>query len=128
MRNCAIRALGRQGRRRLRPWYFALLAFFMWAPLGGLGIPLDNYIFGLRADHLLHASLFLPCALLLSDLVQRHWLLWLVCIGVGLLTEGVQWLLPWRGFDVSDLVANAAGVTLGWLVLIAVRRGARRRR
>ena len=126
-RNTAYRWLGREGRRQLRPWYFALLAILMWAPLNGLGVPLDNYIFGLRADHLLHASVYLPCALLLMDLFpRRRWLAWLCAVGIGLLTEGVQYLLPYRGYDVNDLVANTIGITLGWVVIILVRRRRRR--
>lgn len=120
-RRTAVRWLGHQGRRQLRPWYFGLLAILMWAPLNGLGVPLDNYIFGLRADHLLHASVFLPCALLLKDLSKNRGLVWLAAVGIGLLSESVQYLLPWRGFDINDLVANALGITLGWLALFLVR-------
>lgn len=131
IKNFAIRWLGRKGRRQLRPWYFAALTFLMWAPLNGVGIPLDNYILGLRADHLLHASVFLPCAFFLMDLFRRagerlrpsgRARTWLVAVAIGLLSEGVQWLLPWRGFDINDLIANTLGVTLGWLVVLAVLR------
>lgn len=126
IKNFVIRWLGRKGRRRLRPWYFALLAFLMWAPLNGFGIPLDNYILGLRADHLLHASVFIPCTLFLMDVIDKRWLVWLAAVCIGLLTEGVQWLLPFRGYDVNDLIANAIGVTLGWLIILAVRKRNRR--
>lgn len=125
VRTLAYRWLGREGRRRLRPWYLGLLLFLMWAPLNGVGIPLDNYILGLRADHLLHASVYLPCALFLIDFTgrKRPLLAWLASVGLGLLTEGVQYLLPYRGFDINDLVANTIGVTLGWLaVVIAMHR------
>ena len=127
-RRTAVRWLGRQGRRQLRPWYFSLLAILMWAPLNGLGVPLDNYIFGLRADHLLHASVFLPCAFLLWDLLGhcgvkgRKWAVWVASVVVGLISESVQYLLPWRGFDINDLVANTFGITLGWVALLLVRR------
>jgi len=125
-RRLAYSVLGREGRRRLRPWYFFALAFLMWAPLNGIGIPLDNYIFGLRADHLLHASVYLPCTLFFLDLKGwRRWQVWLAAVAVGLLTEGGQYLIPWRGFDINDLVANAMGVTIGWLVVMCVRRGKR---
>ncbi|MBQ8703436.1 MAG: VanZ family protein [Bacteroidales bacterium] len=123
-KHLAHRWLGRDGRRRLRPWYFALLAVLMWAPLNGLGIPLDNYILGLRADHLLHASVYLLCPLFLYDLYGRlgkrgqWWAVWATAVAVGLLTEGVQYLLPYRGFDVNDLVANTLGATLGWVTLL----------
>lgn len=123
LRHFALRWFGRKGRRQLRPWYLLALAVLMWAPLNGLGIPLDNYILGLRADHLLHASVFLPCVLFLWDLSRSKWLVWIVSIAIGLFTEGVQWLLPYRGFDVNDLVANAVGVTVGAVVMLLVARG-----
>lgn len=127
-RNVAVRWLGRRGRNELRPWYFGLLAILMWAPLNGLGVPLDNYILGLRTDHLLHASVFLPCALFTIDLFRRHRLslAWLAAVAVGLLTEGVQYLLPWRGFDVNDLIANTLGTTLGWMAILVMKRHIRR--
>lgn len=121
LKHFAVRWLGHKGRRQLRPWYFVALAILMWAPLNGLGIPLDNYIFGLRADHLLHASVFLPCALFLMDVIPSRWLVWIASVVIGLVTEGGQWLLPYRGFDVNDLVANTIGVTLGWLAILAFR-------
>lgn len=119
LRNSAARLFGRSIRRRLRPWYFALLALLMWAPINGLDIPLDNYILGLRADHLLHASVFLPMVLFLMDLFPKHrkWAGWLLSCIIGLITEGGQYLLPYRGFDINDIVANMIGVSLGWLAM-----------
>ena len=54
LKHLAVRWLGGKGRKQLRPWYFFGLAFLMWAPLNGVGIPLDNFVLGLRMDHLLH--------------------------------------------------------------------------
>lgn len=133
LRRLSARWLGKRGRRQLRPWYFALLAFLMWAPLNGVGIPLDNYILGLRADHLLHASVYIPCTLFLMDLYKRlgtkgqKWAVWATAVCVGLLTEWGQYLLPFRKFDINDLIANAIGVTLGWLVLLIFLRCYRRK-
>lgn len=126
VRNTLLCLFGRKGRKQLRPWYFIALAILMWAPLNGLGVPLNNYILGLRADHLLHASVYIPCTLFLMDLIRRRGFVWLAAVGIGLLTEGVQYLLPFRGYDVNDLIANAIGVTLGWLVILAVKRRNRR--
>ena len=125
-KNTFIRWFGREGRRQLRPWYFVALAILMWAPLNGVGIPLNNYILGLRADHLLHASVYIPCTLFLMDLIHRRGLVWLAAVCIGLFTEGVQWLLPYRGYDVNDLIANAIGVTIGWLIIIAVKKSRNR--
>lgn len=123
LKNFVLRWLDRRGRRQLRPWYFTVIAILMWAPVNGLGLPLDNYILSLRADHLLHASVYVPCILFLFDLFPRkQWLAWLAACCIALLTEGGQYLLPYRGFDINDLVANVMGVSLGWLMLHLYKR------
>lgn len=132
--------LSRSGRIRLRPWYFVFLALLMWAPIGGLDVPLNNYVFGIRLDHLLHASAFLLCPLFMIDMPRSRksaqtagyksaskLVVWLAAVGVGLFTEAVQYLLPYRGFDVNDLIANSMGVTVGLLAIVAVRGVMRRR-
>ena len=119
LKNHALRWLGRKKRRVYTALYFLLLAVLMWAPLNGLGVPLDNFIFGIRMDHLLHASIYLLCPVMLVDLLRfRRWRILLTAIGIGLLTEGVQYLLPYRGFDINDLVANSLGSLLGWLAIL----------
>ncbi|MBQ2488712.1 MAG: VanZ family protein [Bacteroidales bacterium] len=109
--------------RKVAVLYFVALLLLMWLPLNGV-VALDNYVFGLRADHLLHASVYLPCIYFLGKLVRKPVMaLWLLSVGIGLLTEGVQYLLPYRGFDVNDLLANAIGVSLGlFLFLFFLRK------
>ena len=48
VRNVVARVANRNARRIWSVAYFILLAVLMWAPLNGLGIPLDNYVFGFR--------------------------------------------------------------------------------
>ena len=103
--------------RKVAVLYFVALLLLMWLPLNG--VALDNYVFGLRADHLLHASVYLPCVYMFSRLFpSKLWMLWLCSLAVGGLTEGVQYLLPYRGFDVNDLLANAIGVSLGLFLFL----------
>ena len=97
-----------------------LLALLMWAPMGG--VPLDNFVLGLRTDHLLHASVFIPCSLFIYDLYKRKWAVWPTAVAVGVLTESVQALLPYRGFDINDMIANFLGVSLGWAIIMIVKR------
>ncbi len=106
-------------RRRLAPWYFVLLAILMWAPLNGLGVPLNNFVFGIRLDHLLHASVYLCCSWFLMDWKALHkgWQVWLVACLVAAITESGQYLLPYRGFDINDFVANIIGVSIGRLLV-----------
>lgn len=119
--NMVAGLLCQRGRVRIAPFYFLALAVLMWAPLNGVGLQLNNYMFGIRLDHLLHASVYIPCSWFLYDVLkQSRWKSWLCATAVGLLTESVQYLLPYRGFDVNDLVANAVGVVLGLGLFVAV--------
>lgn len=137
-RNLAIRLCEREMRSKLRVWYFVLLAVLMWAPLNGLAEQFPNYLLGLRADHFVHASVYLFCAPFLVDvLVKRrnaraqryvgYAILWLACAAIGIFTESVQYLLPYRGFDVNDIVANFCGATLGCIIVMAVLEKNRKR-
>ena len=113
----------RYARKKWSVVYFVLLAVLMWAPLSGLGLPLDNYVLGLRLDHLLHASVFLFCPLFMMDWMRRRkGLLLLAAVLVGLFTEFVQYLLPYRGFDINDLIANCGGNLIGWLLILSFIR------
>ena len=121
--------LSSSGRRWMRWVYFSLLIVLMWAPLGFVGLPLNNFVFGIRLDHLIHASVYLPCAFFLMDYAflrrrGRHLgaAVWIFGVAIGLVTETVQYLLPYRGFDINDLVANFLGVTLGWIIIRVLKK------
>lgn len=127
LRNIPVKAFSRRQRQWQRWVYFAAIVVLMWAPLGFLGVPLNNFVFGIRADHLLHASVYIPCVFYMMDFfmptAKRRAIIlpWLSALLTGLLTEFVQYLLPYRGFDINDLVANAFGVTLGFCLLLIVK-------
>lgn len=102
--------------------YLVMLAALMWLPLQGLKIPMDNFVLGIRIDHLYHATVYVPCVLMLMPLCRYRWRrAWLVALLVALTTETVQWLLPYRGFDINDLIANLLGVTVGVLLVRMAR-------
>ena len=127
--NALRRCLSPERRRRLAVGYYAVLLVLMWAPLNGVGIPLDNFILGLRVDHLLHASVYLLCPLALYDwLHKRKGLILAATLLTGICTECVQYVLPYRGFDINDLCANFIGGFAGWLLLLAAVGLCRRRR
>ena len=123
--NSPFKLFGRSQRRWQRWVYLAFLLVLMWAPVGVLGVPLNNFVFGIRADHLLHASVYIPFVFFFMDIGCRlsrrlvlHMLLGLLC---AVTTETVQAFLPYRGFDINDLVANFMGVILGWILVLVYK-------
>ncbi len=119
--------LSSEGCTHLRPYYFIALIILMWAPLNGFGVPLNDFVFGIRLDHLIHASVYLPCAFYIYGFTRYRcrsafFASLLLSVLVGFTTETVQYLLLYRGFDINDMAANCLGVTLGWLVCFVVYR------
>lgn len=83
----------------------------------------NNYILHFRLDYLAHFAIFIPWMVISRIFCcrtgRRTALKILPWIGIGLalaiLTEGVQYLLPYRAFNINDLAANILGVALGSL-------------
>ena len=83
----------------------------------------------LRLDYLLHALVFIPLVPLWRLALPGHpW--WLVIIS-GLLfaacCEGIHFLLPYRSYNINDLLGNMVGVILGamaarWLLPLFINR------
>lgn len=120
----AVRLFSKEKRGWQRWLYLFMLLFLMWAPLNGLGVPLNNFVFGIRLDHLLHASVYIPCSFFIMDFAflkrgkgEGMGKALLLALLIAFTTETVQYYLPYRGFDINDMVANFLGVSLGWLVV-----------
>lgn len=128
-RNAVLRFIDPKVRRIAHPIYFLLLLLLMWAPMGFMGLPLNSFVFHLRVDHLLHALLFVPCSWMLIDCLpmKKQWL-WLPSVGICVIIELGQLLLPYRGFDITDMVANIVGVVFGWSIFMVARKLMRSRR
>ena len=46
----------------------------------------------------------------------------LVCVGYSLLMEGFQYFIPFRRFELLDMVANTTGVLLGVALIAMLKR------
>ena len=98
--------------------YLLLLLVGALIPLGmGSAALNNNYTFHIRADYLLHALFYipLPVVLHLSRSGRRGgWLkVILVSVLVVVLFETVQMLVPYRAFNINDLIANGVGALIG---------------
>ena len=108
---------------------FYCLTLFLLAilPINGVSSPLNHiFIVNIRLDYLFHSLVFIPWMLLISFAFANgnrnkrlsYILLW---ISYGLLTaiitEGIQYFIPYRSFNMNDLLANLIGVAIGIILL-----------
>ncbi len=99
--------------------YLVVLFLLMSMPLGSGSVKMNNTsIVGFRGDYFFHILVYIPWLIvgkiLLKDACKP--LLWLslgVIVAVGL--EFLQMLLPYRGFNINDLIFSVAGVFLSSL-------------
>ena len=98
--------------RNLFAAYLLTVVLLMVLPLNS-GSEFNNiFIFHLRADYLLHAVLFLPWAFLRYRTEQTlvSWFFWGILLASA--SEGIQYLLPYRAFNINDVLANFIGICL----------------
>jgi glycopeptide antibiotics resistance protein len=115
-------------------WVYTVLILLLVAlPINGEGQLLgnlnDNYVLEIRLDYLSHALLFIPWVLMGGyawEIYQKNririGLSYLLALTFAAFCEYLQLLLPYRTFNINDLVSNGLGVTLGFLLLWAWSR------
>jgi glycopeptide antibiotics resistance protein len=113
--------------------YLFLLLLVSVVPLGSMNATLnDNYTLHIRWDYLLHTLVYLPLPFLLAlilktgsidrttdrSLKKTHFFQVLLLAGVIVVSfELVQKILPYRSFNINDMLANGIGAVLGLILL-----------
>ena len=104
--------------------YVAVLTAAFVPVAGALNrIHLGPEVFSIRLDHLLHfGAYFLICMYFLAGQIKGLSLFKdrpltkfvVLLLFLAVVTETVQLWVPARAFNIFDLVANVAGVAVGW--------------
>ena len=109
--------------------YIICIAILVTIPVQRQGVIINNYhVVHIRLDHLLHGLLMMPW-FFLSIRLQGMKVLPAILLGIllALSAEGVQYFLPYRAFNVNDMISNVIGVMLGAGILgFSVDKDARR--
>ncbi|MBN2174675.1 MAG: VanZ family protein [Bacteroidales bacterium] len=80
-----------------------------------------TYVVHIRMDYLIHFAIYIPWMFLLQRMtgadfktnVKQVMLLILAGLVFGMANEAVQYFLPYRSFNINDLLANGLGVLMG---------------
>ena len=88
----------------------------------------DIFVVTIRLDYLLHCLVNIPLILFLyidkgielfrTPVKTVGWVILLLIFAV--VTEWIQYFLPYRAFNINDMIANALGVLLGVFFMIAL--------
>lgn len=96
------------------------LILLMVIPIGNTTSLINNtFTIGLRGDYLLHALIYLPWMFvgrLLFGVKHNRYLWFAVGLVTVLALEYIQMLLPYRGFNVNDIIAGLIGVLLSFVI------------
>jgi VanZ family protein len=97
-------------------------------PIQRQGVIINNYhVVHIRLDHILHGLLMMPWFFLS---IRLHGMKVLPAILLGILlalsAEGVQYFLPYRAFNVNDMISNVIGMMLGaGIIVFSIDKDAR---
>ncbi len=109
------------GSRRLQGLWICAIVIALLATL--LPQPEQTPRFA-YADKVFHCGYFLLLGALAAlsqrgSVAARHAALSMVGLGVGI--ELIQWFLPWRSFELLDMLADGVGVAFGYAVATRLR-------
>lgn len=102
--------------------YAVLIIVLAVIPIGNSDVLTHTSIISFRADHILHAMLFIPWGFF-SIKIRKDlplWFLWGLLYAA--ISEGIQYFIPYRSCNVSDMIANMIGVGIGFIIFISIRK------
>ena len=112
-------------------WFFRVytivIILLCVLPINSSDSSLNNtYLISIRLDYLAHFILFIPWMFLLKKYSNvsfyKNTLKATLLIIIGLLfafgLEFIQYYLPYRAFNINDLIANGIGIAIGTIFFI----------
>jgi glycopeptide antibiotics resistance protein len=102
--------------------YFLIIILLVVLPLNTATSLNTITVISFRGDYFFHALAFSVWALF-GQIMQKRQLSWfLIGLAFATITEGLQYMLPYRAFNVNDLIANVIGIVVGFTIINPVFR------
>lgn len=107
---------------RLFRIYLICVLLLAMLPINSAGELNNITILKFRGDYFLHSLMLVPWMIFLLWIKSKWWIWLLSGLLFAALVEGIQYVLPYRAYNVNDLVANIIGVGIGGGILLMVQR------
>jgi len=102
--------------------YTVVLILLMVLPLNSKGELNNVTILSFRGDYFLHSLLLLPW-FLFAKLFNKSAFYWgIIGLTYAIALESLQFVLPYRTFNINDLMANGLGVVFSSVIFIGFRK------
>jgi glycopeptide antibiotics resistance protein len=111
-------------RQYLLPLYVFSVLLLVLLPVNDADSFINHsYVINLRADYVFHLLMFLPWMFFLMVKNYTGNFSWMA-LGVifAAAAEFLQYFVPYRAFNINDLIANIAGILAGGLLYVAKGR------
>ncbi len=101
--------------------YLLVILLLNTLPLNSLEQMSEEFFGEFHMDYLVHVLFFLPWILFRCVFFKKRKMLWLligIFFAVGI--ELLQYYLPYRSFNLYDLIFNVVGLLLGFAIFVGV--------
>ncbi|MDD4142744.1 MAG: VanZ family protein [Bacteroidales bacterium] len=94
--------------------YIVAVLALLLLPMNSVASVCSFKFLSIRGDHVIHACIMLPWMFLRPDRHIKMWVWLLMGFAFAGLIETTHYFLPYRGFEIEDMISNFAGIILGW--------------
>ena len=106
--------------------YLIFMLLLVILPINGCESRINHtFILKIRLDYIFHALLFSPWMFFyelikpFSGVKKFNFIIWLfVGILFCIFSESVQYIIPYRTFNINDMIANCSGIFLSVIVFL----------
>ncbi len=105
--------------------YLIVVGVLSVVPFSSQGVSFNSiHVLSLRLDYLLHALVFIPLVPLwrVSRPDTPLWLVFFLSLGLAAAAEGIHYFVPYRSYNINDLLGNMTGVVLGMGIVYLLNR------
>lgn len=113
-------------RWKLFYYYLIVLILLSVLPINSTGSSINHvFVVSIRLDYLLHCLVYIPLVffawidkemnILRLPFKTVGW--GIIIFAFAIVTEWIQFFLPYRAFNINDLIANTLGVLIGFLII-----------
>jgi VanZ family protein len=110
--------------------YIFFLVLLSVLPINGAGSSMNHiFVVSIRLDYFLHCLVYVPLVVftwmdkeidtIRTPFKALGWIMILLLFAA--VTEWIQYFLPYRAFNINDLISNCLGIIIGLIIIFSLK-------